>query len=441
MAKRILSVAVIGGAAMAAVVFVCTQGRAQVVASDQTAGYVVYPKVFVDNTDVFGQCRNVDTLVQLTNTSATDCRVVHCYYVDGTSHCSNGTSQSHPNALGACRTNADCDPTGICGQGWQLQNFSLYLSPGQAVGWLAGKGTDTIPLEQVPACTSLVPPPPSNQFQTIQPVREPYFTGELKCIEVSPSDFAIPINANDLKGEASIYEVEPTEGAGPCGPSSGRVDVRAYNGVGIQARLSDGLAQSNNVMCLGVTRGSTQCPAGTGPGGADLPEYASCPAVLILDHWFDGAPVGVVPFESVRTDLTLVPCSEDLSAATPPPTTTVQFLVYNEFEQRFSASTRVSCFDEQQLSKIDAPNNPGASIFSFAVQGTFTGQTRIRPVLGSETNVGHGLLGVAEEFNEVLSGPPPATVLGLGSAAFNLNYVGSNQVAPNEKGDFVTVGP
>jgi hypothetical protein len=422
MAKRIFSGGAVAGVAMAAVLLVCAQGRAQVVASDQTAGFIVYPKIVVDNDDIFGQSRNVDTLVQLTNTSKTACRAVHCYYVDGTSHCSTNTNSADP-GVGACRTNADCDLGGVCLQGWQPGNFTLYLSAGQAVGWSASTG-GTVPLEAV--CTQA---PPGNT-QTIPPVREHYFTGELKCIEVDAADRAnlVPINANDLKGEATTYEVEP----GPVG----RVDVRAYNAIGIQSRLSDGSTQNDQVMCLGVTQGSTECA----PGGANQPEYASCPAVLILDHWFDGAvvnpPVGdgqLVKF--VTTDLTLVPCSEDFSSQAPPPvTTTVQFLVYNEFEQRFSASTRVSCFTEEQLSRLDAPNSPASSIFNVSVQGTLTGQTRIRPVLGSETNVGHGLLGVAEEFNSV-----NGTV--LGSAAYNLNYSGSNQTAGKEKGDFVRVGP
>jgi hypothetical protein len=95
-------------------------------------------------------------------------------------------------------------------------------------------------------------------------------------------------------------------------------------------------------------------------------------------------------------------------------------LVFNEFEQRFSASLSVRCFNEIQLSNIDTlPGNEAASIFSIYVQGTLSGQTRIRPVIGSELDVGHGLLGVAEEFIA-----PPNGVLGS-SDAFNLNYAGT----------------
>lgn len=423
MAKRIFSVGAVGGVAVAAVLLVCTQSRAQVVASDQTAGYVVFPKIFVDTDDIFNQGRKVDTLIQLTNTSATSCRAVHCFYVDGTSHCSNGTNSADPAPLGkgACRSNADCDLGGTCIQGWQPGNFLLYLSPGQAIGWEAGVLNNTIPLDA--SCGAVGAPP--NSFQTpIAPVAEHYFTGELKCVEVSvsgsgPAQVLTPMNANDLKGEATIYEVE----AGAVG----RVDVRSYNAIGIQSVLADGSTQNDQTMCLGKTQGSTEC--GTA-------EYASCPATLILDHWFDGAEVDAFDPPApkvVSTDLTIVPCSEDLESQAPPPqTTTVQFLVYNEFEQRFSASTRVSCFVEQQLSKLDTPNDPTSSVFSVFVQGTLTGQTRIRPVQGAETEVGHGLLGIAEEFNFVIGKEQ-------GSAAYMLNYAGSNQIAGKEKGDFVRV--
>jgi hypothetical protein len=159
--------------------------------------------------------------------------------------------------------------------------------------------------------------------------------------------------------------------------------------------------------------------------------------VLILNHFFDFAIVGnAAGASSVVTDLTLVPCSENFATPTAQTTTTAQFLVFNEFEQRFSASTAVNCFKEIQLSNIDTPGGALAvpalsSIFSAVVQGTLVGQTRIRPVTGAENTTGHGLLGIGEQFNTNLGGP------GTGSAAFNLNYVGTN----DNHADFVRFVP
>jgi hypothetical protein len=147
-------------------------------------------------------------------------------------------------------------------------------------------------------------------------------------------------------------------------------------------------------------------------------EYQACPANLILAHLFDGAtdPIGVPPVPGVntivRTDLTLVPCGDDFSAVEPG-VVTAQFLVYNEFEQRFSASARVDCFLEKQLSLIDT-TNPLRSIWAAGVAGTIAGQTRIRGVGNAET--GRGLLGVARLFER---GPA-----GESSTAYNLHQQG-----------------
>ena len=80
----------------------------------------------------------------------------------------------------------------------------------------------------------------------------------------------------------------------------------------------------------------------------------------------------------------------------------MQFLVYNEFEQRFSASKRVTCLTELPLSDIDTrlgPTDDFASIFNVQVEGTLTGQTVMRSVAGTETTRGHGILAIAEEFH------------------------------------------
>lgn len=100
----------------------------------------------------------------------------------------------------------------------------------------------------------------------------------------------------------------------------------------------------------------------------------------------------------VATSLTLIPCTQDFeSQQTEFARTTVQFLVYNEFEQRYSTSTPVECFKEILLSNIDTPQNTN-SIFSAGVMGTLTGQTRIRGVDNADPRSGNALLAVAEEY-------------------------------------------
>ena len=82
-------------------------------------------------------------------------------------------------------------------------------------------------------------------------------------------------------------------------------------------------------------------------------------------------------------------------------------LVYNEFEQRFSTSSRVECYQATRLSDIDTQPGPAGdqfSIFTVGVQGTITGQTRIRGVRGPDGPLGYGLLGVGCEMHAATPG-------------------------------------
>jgi hypothetical protein len=104
----------------------------------------------------------------------------------------------------------------------------------------------------------------------------------------------------------------------------------------------------------------------------------------------------------------------------------LQFLVFNEFEQRFSTSKSITCYDETRLCNIDTPNC-ALSIFNSNVMGTVAGQTRIQAIR-----------------SPALDGVPSA-VLGIGierhvgqsetrSAAFNLHQQGSR-----EEADIITI--
>ena len=391
MAKRVLTTAVTSCVAVAAVLLaMLPRVEAQLVASDRTAGYIVFPDVEVDLIGQFSPGRSVDTIFELTNTATTGCRIVHCFYVDATNHCANAPSR-------ACRTSADCGG-GSCGifsgtapDCRYTRNFWVSLSAGQAIGWSAGHG-------------GVVPPDRDcsrPDLAIIPPVGNDVVIGELKCVEVADSNpGAPPINANDLKGEATISEV--ADGL------PGAVDVRSYNAIGFPTVATDLAPQTQGAICLGAT---------ASPGSlCEVATNAACPNTIVMNHWFDFAP-GVTSPGPIFTNLILAPCSEDLNILGPgiSPATTVQFLIYNEFEQRFSASTSLSCLRKMQLSEIDtAPGGAQLSIFSVYVQGTLTGQTRIHPVLGNELDRGHGVIGLMQEWT-----PSPG---GVGSSEANLAY-------------------
>jgi hypothetical protein len=343
------------------------------VSTTNSAAILVYPKLLVDTTAAANSSQ-VDTVLELTNTSA-DPINVRCFLVNANGHCSlSPFAICDPDQATTDEGLHFADPAtcGKCIPSWVETDFKLRLTSKQPIVWTASDGLVALPLD--PTFTNNVPG--NGQFNTgsIPPAPEIPFRGELKCIEVG--DDESPVAKNDLKGEATIELVAQTaSGNNPL------VDIEGYNAIGIQAIPGDNF-NGDNTLVIGQ-------------------EYNSCPNLLILDHFFDGAPDPTV-MGNVSTALTIVPCSEDFNFQAPN-TTVVQYLVYNEFEQRFSTSNRVTCFSEKNLSDIDTHLGSGddnQSIFNFAVEGTLTGQTVIRGVADAGTTAGHGLLAIAEEEHE-----------------------------------------
>jgi hypothetical protein len=257
--------------------------------------------------------------------------------------------------------------------GWNETDFRVRLTPRQPLGWLVGEGLDEFPIDGV---LRVGVGGSSNAGSRIPPVPEDPFIGALKCIAID--DEGNPVDDNVLKGEATLLDTEP--------------DAAKYNAVGIQA--IEGAVNDDRVLVL----------------GGDEAEYNGCPNVLILNHFFDHAEDPVNGNE-IETSLILVPCTEDLLRQVPG-SAVVQYLVYNEFEQRFSTSRSVICQQTLELSEIDTTQDD-RSIFSAGVSGTLTGQTRLTPI-------GSGLLGVAlEEYD----GSQEST------AAFNIHYQGDRDNA------------
>jgi hypothetical protein len=383
------------------------------VVSDQSGAVVIFPKIVVDTSGVFGP--PTDTELQITNTSNSVVSA-RCVLVDTTPRCigTDGTPDTACTEAGEADGDARCASGSRCTPQWRKGNdFQFTLTKRQPISWKASDGLLSFP------CGGPVQDPnaPSGcQFgsnvssdgspSSIPPVGDDPFFGEIKCAQVNPDDFSPTVGfsdgndrGGDLSGKATIVSINP-------------VDARKYNAVHLK---STGINNGDDVLQIG------------GPNA----EYNGCPHALILQHLFDGAEVeydgGI---SSVVTDLTLVSCSQDfLNDQTSP--VTLQLLVFNEFEQRFSASQRFDCWTEVQLS--DLVNRPGTgddnfSLWSVNVQGTLTGQTRIRPVASSTR--ANGVLGIGEEFwTRAGNGLPH-------SSAFQLNLSGTNML-----GDQIVLNP
>ena len=303
----------------------------------------------------------------------------------------------------------------------------------------------------------------SNAGSNVPPSPEDPFIGELKCIAVDES--LLPVGRNDLKGEVLIGKVDS---------ENDFVDVAGYNAIGIPALPGAG-NRDNTLVLGGTSRGED--PGDPCHATGTCAEYEGCPNFLILDHFFDGAvdPLvlnrclddskcsvtgdacvddsdcqntceadkcnltgedctddedcdALVGRVRVATDLTLIPCTQDFRTQNPALSrTTAQFLVFNEFEQRFSTSRPVECFKEVRLSNLDTAEND-RSIFSAGVGGSLTGQTRVRGVVTTTEGGGNTLIGVVEEFR--CRGPdfPTCSFTDaeelIGSTATNLHFQG-----------------
>ncbi len=383
--------------------------------SDESAAILVWPKVVYDSAGVlFGD--PTDTLINLSSTATSSLKQAHCFLVNATAHCSGGSGDGD-----ACLSSSSCGG-GTCVPGWNEIDFNVFITQEQPLAWLASDGLsmNDLPIVGPGVCsnspricfsdvqcgggTCQIGPNGQNNLGTgVPPVPEDPFIGSLTCIQFDPGqnppapDQSATTNA--LIGEATVFTV----------PDPNTVDGAKYNAVGFKATEGDG-ADTDNVLELGTPLDGA---------GAPTADYDGCAGTLIFNHYFDGAtdPVATGGVSSsngeTSTSLTLVPCGNNLLTQEPG-AVVAQFLVFNEFEQRFSASTKVDCLFDSPISNIDTSNN-ARSIWSAGVSGTLTGQTRIQGVGNAAT--GTGLTGVA-----TLS---IATATASTSAAYSLDQMGS----------------
>lgn len=343
------------------------------VVSDRGAAILIWPDIKADAAE------GIDTIVQISNTSQFQSVLVHCFYENANSHCSN-TGRVCVQPSDCCDSSTGC---GICQPGWLETDFRVRLTPRQPLGWIASQGLTEFPLTG--RAGSRGPDGSSNAGSRVPPTAEDPYTGALKCIAIN--DDGTPSDRNVLKGESTWVNPD--------------ADVAKHNAIGIQA--IEGAVNDDNVLVL----------------GGEEAEYNGCSNFLIVNHMFDlgiHPAIDEVDAQSL-TNIVLVPCTQDMLRQIPG-SAVVQFLVYNEFEQRFSTSRTVNCKADWQLSNIDT-TNATRSIFSAAVAGTIVGQSRLNPI-------GSGLIGIANEV--VADGTYSST------SSFNLNMQGDRAAA-----DLITI--
>ena len=334
-------------------------GRASAqVTTERSASILVFPKVVSDGTR--------DTIIQITNTS-NSVVYAHCFYVNG--------------AL----TFPDFPPGPTNPPLWTEIDFDITLTKQQPTHWVVSEGRLVDPTDE--PCSNQ-PPFYGCNDAGIDPGRVPpvveNFTGELKCIEVDPTDS--PVSGNHLKGEATTITLNVCSPYGSCwndndesctsnSDCDDQFDSSKYNALGILGNENN---DGDNVLCLGG-ESSDVCPNGA--------EYDACPQTWIANHYAFGAPDPVAgPDSGVFTSWTFVPCTENFETQVPA-SLTVNIDTWNEFEQPFSSSFPFTCWEEIYLPAI----NP--TTFWYSTLGSTFAQSRLRP----SNNTTSGFLMVAHE--------------------------------------------
>ncbi|MDX2167508.1 MAG: hypothetical protein SF182_10610 [Deltaproteobacteria bacterium] len=298
-------------------------GAAAAFDSDHPAALVTFPYVVVNPS------QGVDTRLRLVNTDDELLDVV-CGLENTTAHCESG-------ARPVCDTTSDC-PIGVaCVPDLKVSRFAFQLAAGQPIGWPLSTGA-TLPLAQ--------------NGDPIPAAPESPMRGVLRCFAAHPD--GSPSARNALVGEAVVERAGET-----------LLDVASYNAVGAQAHAA-GL-NDDRTLVLGGANG----------------EYDACPQTVSVNHLFDLAHDPIAISRSLQTTLVFTRCNADLSRENPQNSGAVlQFLVHNEFEQRFSTSNTFVGQMVSPMSLIDT-RIPDRSIFSATITGTLSGSTTIRAVGGS----------------------------------------------------------
>jgi len=306
----------------------------------ESGSVLIFPKVL--GTTAY------DTLIEIVNTGNSLAHA-HCYYIN------------------ASRANT-----------WSVTDFDIWLTKQQPTHWVARTGRATSIFDEFGSDGAGFDP------GRVPPVASG-FQGELKCVQVD--DSGAPLRANKLIGKATII-------------SNDTGDVSSYNAVALKGNPNTEIGNNDNVLELNNT-------------AANQGEYDSCPVTLNVSVVSASSSVNDLVIQQegdcspncpVDTELTLVPCDQDLEAVRPSQVL-LNIDTYDEFETHLSTTINVDCWFNRRLSDV--------TVFQTAfLRDTFGVFARFKPGQGEGR-----VVGVAEEFrSEKISNTP----VGTARAAYNL---------------------
>jgi hypothetical protein len=239
----------------------------------------------------------------------------------------------------------------------QIQDFMFLLTPNQPIWFRASDGTGTGSADDPNANYSITVPPFFPRDYTV---------GELKCWAVNAAGDQ-QVAFNHLYGNAMILDTFHSA-------------AFEYNAWAFTAR--------------GVAQGA---PVGTG-GTLDLSgangAYDACPQYLLFNFFAIGSsinlPLGAGSATFRETDLTLIPCIQDLRQDRVPTCTKAKFDIWNENETKYTGAYRcIKCWFEGYLDQIDtqqAGKGFGGEKFEYRNLHTTAGRFRVTGVASTVCN-------------------------------------------------------
>lgn len=322
-------------------------GRANAdIAIDRGGSATIFPKVVADG--------ERDTLITLSNTSNMPL-MAHCAYVQGAGICERSEE------VILCQSNQDCPivtgQNNLCVQNWDKIDFDIFLTTKQPTMWRVSTGrqfdpTASFDREKSPEyrakCTSdgegkqvcpgffftsaLEAGGGTGLGQVPSPPGTPNFRGELKCVQVAEDGSLIP--GNWLKGTATIETL-------------GSNQISRYNSINVR-----GEAESENAFVMRLNNSEfNACPE-----AVEVTHFATDATNFVAENLgqpcTDGVSDGQPGDCSVRTELTIIPCSQDLvrSVSPDPQRLVAQFEIFDEFETRLTAASAIECWANLDLS-------------------------------------------------------------------------------------------
>jgi hypothetical protein len=237
----------------------------------------------------------------------------------------------------------------------EIQDFMFLLTPNQPIWFRASDGLGTGSWDD-----------PYVNYPVTMP---PFFpgdntTGELKCWAVDPAG-ATQVAFNHLYGNAMIVDTF-------------HAAAFEYNAWAFTAR--------------GVAQGAPVGDAGTlvlsGSNGA----YDACPQYMLFNFFSVGSSIsfdGATAYFR-ETDLTLIPCIQDLRQDRVPTCTKAKFDIWNENETKYTGAYRcIKCWFEGYLDQIDV-QKPGKGFggekFTYKALHTTAGRFRATGVASTVCN-------------------------------------------------------